>query len=292
MSERLNKDIEITDLPAEETLTPEEKERLAGAGRKPYLPQFETLEKREMMDAGLGGGIEAPIQLPGGGDAAGTAHVRNMSSQGATNAGRQINPLFGNDILAQMGDQRAEKQWVETPSNASSSAFQLTGANFKDGERLPNSSDIDVENKVPTLKLENTPTTTKSLALTVVDINAKNSPGGQHTHWVLFNIPAGTREIRGTENGGFAGFDANGKQTFSSSDLGQTRQGADDWQGPNPPKGDTPHKYVFTVYALNTAQLKTATGEPLEAGATKAQVEAAMNPHIVGQTSITGTFSK
>lgn len=47
MAERDDKDIEIKDLPPEETLTPEEKERLAGAGR--VRPMFEVLEARDMM---------------------------------------------------------------------------------------------------------------------------------------------------------------------------------------------------------------------------------------------------
>ena len=47
MSERHDLDIEIKDLPAEETLTPEEKERLAGAGRFSFRPGLEALEARK-----------------------------------------------------------------------------------------------------------------------------------------------------------------------------------------------------------------------------------------------------
>ena len=47
MTETTNSlDIEIEDLPPEETLTPEEKERLAGAGRFSFRPAFEALEAR------------------------------------------------------------------------------------------------------------------------------------------------------------------------------------------------------------------------------------------------------
>ena len=44
MSEQTGKDLEIKDLPLEETLTPEEKERLAGAGRFSFRPGLEALE--------------------------------------------------------------------------------------------------------------------------------------------------------------------------------------------------------------------------------------------------------
>jgi hypothetical protein len=72
MSERTNKDIEIKDLPPEETLTPEEKERLAGAGR--FRPRVEALEAREMMDAtSLGSALSS-----GQGPPAETAHLRNL----------------------------------------------------------------------------------------------------------------------------------------------------------------------------------------------------------------------
>lgn len=59
-AEKTDHCIEINDLPPEEALTPEEKERLAGAGR--YRPTFEALEPRLMMDAGIG----AALPLTGG----------------------------------------------------------------------------------------------------------------------------------------------------------------------------------------------------------------------------------
>ena len=48
-SETTGKKIEINDLAPEETLSPEEKEQLAGAGR--FRPSFEALEERYMMSA-------------------------------------------------------------------------------------------------------------------------------------------------------------------------------------------------------------------------------------------------
>jgi hypothetical protein len=86
MSERTNKDIEIKDLPPEETLTPEEKERLAGAGR--FRPTVEALEARAMMDAtGLGNALSS-----GQGPPAGTAQVRNQQIQ--------IVPMFVQQTMA------------------------------------------------------------------------------------------------------------------------------------------------------------------------------------------------
>ncbi len=75
MSERIDKDIEIKDLPAEETLTPEEKELLAGAGRQAPRPTLEALETRQMMDVGIGGMLLAPVPQSGRGA---EAQVRHM----------------------------------------------------------------------------------------------------------------------------------------------------------------------------------------------------------------------
>src|SRR5262249_5701256 len=51
MSDSHDKDIEIKDLLPEGTLTPEEKEKLARAGRFSFRPTFDALEAREMMNA-------------------------------------------------------------------------------------------------------------------------------------------------------------------------------------------------------------------------------------------------
>jgi len=46
--------IRIDDLPLGENLTPEQEELIHGSGRRTFRPTLESLENREMMDAGLG----------------------------------------------------------------------------------------------------------------------------------------------------------------------------------------------------------------------------------------------
>ena len=94
-------------------------------------------------------------------------------------------------------------------------------------------------------------------------------------HWVVYNLPADnigmienaskTDEIKG---GGFQG-----KNDFKEIGYG----------GPCPPSGT--HRYFFKIYALD-AEL------PLKAGATKADVETAMQGHIIAQGQLMGTYSK
>jgi len=65
-------------------------------------------------------------------------------------------------------------------------------------------------------------------------------------------------------------------------------QGKNDFEkigygGPCPPSGT--HRYFFKIYALD--------GElPLKAGATKTDVEKAMEGHILAQTQLMGTYKK
>ena len=72
-TEKTDKSLEISDLPPEETLTPEEKERLAGAGR--LRPTVEALEAREMMDATGLGGAGLPLSPPSN-----AAHIRRLDA--------------------------------------------------------------------------------------------------------------------------------------------------------------------------------------------------------------------
>jgi exo-beta-1,3-glucanase (GH17 family) len=58
--------IKIEDLRPIETLTREEQEEILGAGRFCFRPEFEALESREMMDAGMGMTLQTMlIQSPG-----------------------------------------------------------------------------------------------------------------------------------------------------------------------------------------------------------------------------------
>jgi hypothetical protein len=61
--------IKIEDLSVIENHTPEEEELIFGAGRRSFRPMLESLENREMMDAGLGYGLQIPLgQSTGGGN--------------------------------------------------------------------------------------------------------------------------------------------------------------------------------------------------------------------------------
>ena len=116
----------------------------------------------------------------------------------------------------------------------------------------------------------------KSLALIVDDPDAPDpkAPKMTYVHWVLYDIPpATTRLADGAAKGGLPP---------------GTREGKNDWKrtgygGPCPPIGR--HRYFFKLYALD-AELPDL-GAP-----TKAQLEKAMEGHIVEKAELVGTYEK
>jgi Raf kinase inhibitor-like YbhB/YbcL family protein len=135
------------------------------------------------------------------------------------------------------------------PEDSASGATEVGGRTI--GQNIP-----------PKLTWESPPAGTRSFALIMEDRSAaRDGLKGKYTHWVVYNIPAGTQEISGAPAGSAQ---------------------AIEYSGPNPRDGK-PHTYVFTLYALRE-------NVTLPAGATQQQLLTAMHGHIIGQTSLRGTF--
>jgi len=103
-----------------------------------------------------------------------------------------------------------------------------------------------------------------------------DAPAGTWVHWVLYDLPAtavglpaGVPRTQYTPGGARQGL----------NDFGHSRCG-----GPCPPPGKA-HRYFFKLYALDTEMA-------LKPGATKEQVEAAMQGHIVAQAQLMGTYQR
>jgi len=120
----------------------------------------------------------------------------------------------------------------------------------------------------PPLNWANPPSTTKSFSMICDDPDA---PRGVWVHWVLFNLPADLREL--AEGASVAGA-SDGKNDFGNLGYG----------GPAPPRGK-PHRYFFRLYALDTAL-------DLAAGATKAQLLAAQQGHVLAEAELMGAYQR
>lgn len=103
------------------------------------------------------------------------------------------------------------------------------------------------KNISPQISWQNAPAGTKSFAITVYDPDAPTGSGWWH--WIVVNIPASYNKIP-------AGFGE--KNLFRlPNGINQIRNdfGTFSFGGSCPPKGDKPHRYIFSIYALKTDKI-------------------------------------
>lgn len=151
--------------------------------------------------------------------------------------------------------------------------IQITSATFKDGGTIPVQFTCDGKNFSPPLAWTGIPGGTKSLALIADDPDA---PGKTWVHWVVYHI---SPDLTGLPEGLVKYANEGGIGVAGKNDFGNLGYG-----GPCPP-GGKPHRYFFKIYALDTPL-------DLQQGATKAQVESAMQGHILAQGQLMGTFGR
>ena len=128
------------------------------------------------------------------------------------------------------------------------------------------------QNLAPALHWQGQPAGTRSFAVTVYDPDAPTGSGWWH--WVVLNLPASTDAL---PEGGALPAGARGVH----NDFGTTT-----WGGPCPPIGDTPHHYVFTVYALDVPQLDVPDN------ATAALAGFMLHGHVLGKAQQTLTYGR
>ena len=105
-----------------------------------------------------------------------------------------------------------------------------------------------------------------------------DAPMGTWVHWVLWNLPSTTKSLP-----------ENAPATEKLTTLGGALQGKNSWPrigygGPCPPPGK-PHRYYFKLYALDTTL-------DLKPGATRADVERAMQGHVLQTAQLMGTYGR
>jgi len=149
--------------------------------------------------------------------------------------------------------------------------MRLTSDAFDDGAAIPGRYGYRAENVNPPLAIENPPEGAETLALVVDDPDAVEPAGKVWDHWVVWNLPADRTEIPVD----FEPADVGGHE--GTNDYGDVGYG-----GPNPP--DREHTYRFVAYALDTTL-------DLASGATKADVEAAIEGHVLSAARLTGTYA-
>ena len=168
--------------------------------------------------------------------------------------------------------QAAQPQVTPTTQQQQKSELKLTSNAFKEGEAIPRGYTCDGANVSPPLEWTGVPKSAKTIAIIADDPDA---PAGTWVHWVVYNLSAeGLGLIENTPQTETL----NGGGVQGKNDFGKTGYG-----GPCPPSGR--HRYIFKFYALDSEL-------PLQPGATKAEVEKAMEGHIVGQAQLMGTYNR
>ena len=151
--------------------------------------------------------------------------------------------------------------------------MKLTSSAFAPNGAIPRRHTCEGEDLAPSLAWSEAPTATKSFALIVDDPDAPDPAAPKMTwvHWVMYDMPPGVHAV------------PEGGNTPAGA-----RDGRNDWKrpgygGPCPPKGR--HRYFFRLYALDAV-----LGDLHRP--TKEQLLAAMQPHVLAQAELVGTYEK
>ncbi|MGQ9368357.1 YbhB/YbcL family Raf kinase inhibitor-like protein [Azospirillum sp. ST 5-10] len=156
---------------------------------------------------------------------------------------------------------------------AAAGSFRVAAPGLAPDGTLPDAQVLDGfgcrgGNRSPALTWSEPPAGTRSLAVTVYDPDAPTGSGWWH--WTLFNLPPGLRGL--PEGGG---------PLPEGAVQGRTDFGTAGYGGACPPPGDPPHRYVVTVWALDTPAL------PLDGGAAGAMVGFFLNRHALAKAEVT-----
>jgi len=153
-------------------------------------------------------------------------------------------------------------------------AFTITSTSFAHQGEIPSKHTCEGGDVSPALAWSGVPAGTKSLVLIVDDPDAPDpkTPKMTWVHWVLYDLPP----------------DATGLPEGVKSLPAGTREGLNDWKragygGPCPPVGR--HRYFVKLAALDV--VLPDLGKP-----TKAEVEKAMQGHLLATAELIGTYQK
>ncbi|QTC91642.1 YbhB/YbcL family Raf kinase inhibitor-like protein [Brevundimonas goettingensis] len=130
--------------------------------------------------------------------------------------------------------------------------FTLTSTDITDGGVLPDAQVAAKGNTSPQLSWSGAPEGTKSYAITVYDPDAPTGSG--FWHWTVANIPADVTEL--PTAAGSAGGDLPKGAVQGRTDYGKAGFG-----GAAPPQGHGPHRYIFTVFAVDADRLEVTADD-------------------------------
>jgi Raf kinase inhibitor-like YbhB/YbcL family protein len=172
------------------------------------------------------------------------------------------------------------------PTSTPAPPFEIWSSAFEPGGEIPVQYSCEGANLSPPLQWAGVPDGTQSLTLTVDDPDS-DPPG--FVHWVVYNIPPSSTglpeglaaeatladgTLQGTNS--FALYVEEGQTFPAGAPINLVG-----YDGPCP--GDT-HRYVFTLYALDTVP-------DLQPEVTMAELLAAMEGHVLADVELIGLYT-
>ncbi len=147
--------------------------------------------------------------------------------------------------------------------------MQLTSPAFDNLSLIPEEYAFKGKNRNPPLIINHVPKHTVSLAIIMHDPNGWK---GDFLHWIIWNIPADTKEIPESvlPDGAIAGLNDKGVQGYMR---------------PTPLARTGIHHYIFELYALDTFLDQTYD-------ANRQTIETAIAAHTIEKVSLTGLYSR
>lgn len=147
--------------------------------------------------------------------------------------------------------------------------FTLICPSFLPGGPFSATHTCDGKDISPALQWRHQPAETRSFVLIMEDPDA---PDGTFTHWVLFDIPGAASGLA--------------EQEVSLGMPGRNDAQYAGYAGPCPPPRSGEHRYILRLYALDVEALG------LPCGATRREVENAMQGHILAHTELMGRYAR
>jgi Raf kinase inhibitor-like YbhB/YbcL family protein len=154
---------------------------------------------------------------------------------------------------------------IDTPIVA---VMDLTSPDFEEGDPIPGEHTCDGTDAPPELHWSGIPSGVVELALTCED---PDSPSGTFVHWVAWAIDPASGRLRAGNGAPLA----HGRNGF----------GTNDYRGPCPPPGHGPHRYEFSLYAVDTPL-------ELDPGATIEQLRSSIEGHVRATATLMGTYER
>jgi Raf kinase inhibitor-like YbhB/YbcL family protein len=143
--------------------------------------------------------------------------------------------------------------------------MEIKSPAFEYGGIVPEKYTCFGPNINPPLEIENVPEGTESFVLIFEDVDATPKPW---THWMIFNIPASTKDV------------AEGKAPHGAVE-GLCNNHTFGYEGPCGKYFKGTHHYWFRLYALNKKL-------DLPAASEREEVEAKMKDYIIGKAELLG----